>query len=181
QLACGPIAGPVVDEDQFIAALARQRLRDLARERSHIAGLILDRHDDGKRHRLAHCPQRLFRAGRAPYTDASARETALRRIRARVQERVMPGHLISVVRRRPLAALLLLCVLAWLPGFFTLPPLDRDESRFAQATKQMLETGDFVDINLGSQARYAKPIGIYWLQAASTSVLGQGVRNHIWT
>src|SRR5262245_47180873 len=100
---------------------------------------------------------------------------------AALHERGMGKHFVVQVHRRPLAALLLLCVLAWLPGFFTLPPLDRDESRFAQATKQMLETGDFIDINLGTQARYAKPIGIYWLQAASTSVLGQGAVNRIWT
>jgi 4-amino-4-deoxy-L-arabinose transferase-like glycosyltransferase len=85
------------------------------------------------------------------------------------------------VRCHPLAALLAICVLAWLPGFFTLPPLDRDESRFAQATKQMLETGDFVDIKLGGVARYEKPAGIYWLQAASTALLGGGVRDAVWT
>jgi 4-amino-4-deoxy-L-arabinose transferase-like glycosyltransferase len=82
---------------------------------------------------------------------------------------------------RPLIALVLLCLIAWLPGFFTLPPLDRDESRFAQATKQMLETGDFVDIHLGAGPRYEKPVGIYWLQAASTAVLGTGSRASIWT
>ena len=45
---------------------------------------------------------------------------------------------------RPTGVLLLLVyALVFLtPGFFTLPPLDRDESRFAQATKQMLQTGD---------------------------------------
>ena len=91
------------------------------------------------------------------------------------------GVLPALVRRHPLAVLLLICVLAWLPGFFTLPPLDRDESRFAQATKQMLETGDFVDINLGGVPRYEKPVGIYWLQAASTAVLGSGARDSIWT
>jgi len=58
----------------------------------------------------------------------------------------MGSFLREQVHRRPLALLLLLCALVWLPGFFTIPPLDRDESRFAQATKQMLETGDFVDI-----------------------------------
>ena len=89
--------------------------------------------------------------------------------------------LVAQVHRRPLAALLLICVLAWLPGFFTLPPLDRDESRFAQATKQMLETGDFIDINLGGVPRYEKPVGIYWLQAASTAALGTGALNQIWT
>jgi len=83
--------------------------------------------------------------------------------------------------RRPLAVLTLLCFAAWLPGFFALPPLDRDESRFAQATKQMLETGDFVSINFGGAPRYEKPAGIYWLQAASTAALGAGVRDRIWT
>jgi 4-amino-4-deoxy-L-arabinose transferase-like glycosyltransferase len=93
----------------------------------------------------------------------------------------MKNVLVAQVLRRPLAALLLICLLAWLPGFFTLPPLDRDESRFAQATKQMLESGDFININLGDGPRYEKPVGIYWLQAASTAVLGTGARNQIWT
>jgi 4-amino-4-deoxy-L-arabinose transferase-like glycosyltransferase len=93
----------------------------------------------------------------------------------------MKDFLVAQVHRRPLAALLVICVLLWLPGFFTLPPLDRDESRFAQATKQMLETGDFINIRLGDVPRYEKPVGIYWLQAASTAVLGDSARNQIWT
>jgi 4-amino-4-deoxy-L-arabinose transferase-like glycosyltransferase len=93
----------------------------------------------------------------------------------------MTEALPTFVRRHPLAVLLFVCVLAWLPGFFTLPPLDRDESRFAQATKQMLETRDFVDINLGGVPRYEKPVGIYWLQAASTALLGGGIRDAIWS
>jgi 4-amino-4-deoxy-L-arabinose transferase-like glycosyltransferase len=67
-------------------------------------------------------------------------------------------------------ALVLIALLAWLPGFFTLPPLDRDEGRFAQASKQMLETGDFVSISLGEESRDQKPVGIYWLQSASTAL-----------
>ena len=93
----------------------------------------------------------------------------------------MRSFVIAFCRRRPLASVLIICALAWLPGLFTLPPLDRDESRFAQATKQMLESRDFIDIKLGQDARYAKPVGIYWLQAASTSVLGNGGRSQIWT
>src|SRR6195952_3107872 len=66
------------------------------------------------------------------------------------------------------AAFLLLCgLLLFLPGFFNIPPVDRDEARFAQATKQMVETGDFVDIRFQSDVRYKKPVGIYWLQAAA--------------
>ena len=76
---------------------------------------------------------------------------------------------------------MVICAIAWLPGFFTLPPLDRDESRFAQATKQMLETRDFVDIRLGQGSRYEKPVGIYWLQAATTFALGGGDISSIWT
>ena len=65
---------------------------------------------------------------------------------------------------RPRLSLALFCLICWLPGFFSLPPGDRDESRFAQATKQMLETGDFVRISNGGEARNRKPIGIHWLQ-----------------
>ncbi|HLI99319.1 MAG TPA: glycosyltransferase family 39 protein [Bradyrhizobium sp.] len=73
-------------------------------------------------------------------------------------------------------ALLVLCgLLLFLPGFFNIPPVDRDEARFAQATKQMVEGGDFVDIRFQDDVRYKKPVGIYWLQAAAVetaSVLG---------
>ena len=34
-------------------------------------------------------------------------------------------------------------LLAGMPGFLALPPLDRDEARFAQATAQMLEQADY--------------------------------------
>src|SRR3979411_2484271 len=51
------------------------------------------------------------------------------------------------------------------PVFCRIPPVDRDEARFAQATKQMLETGEYVDIRFQNEVRYKKPVGIYWLQA----------------
>src|SRR5262245_55151064 len=66
---------------------------------------------------------------------------------------------------RALLVLLLVTFLSVLPGFFSIPPTDRDESRFAQATKQMIETGDYVDIRYQDEVRYKKPVGIYWLQA----------------
>lgn len=65
--------------------------------------------------------------------------------------------------------LVLLSLAAFLPGFAGLQPFDRDEPRFAQASKQMLETGDFVDIRFQDEARHKKPVGIYWLQAASVA------------
>jgi 4-amino-4-deoxy-L-arabinose transferase-like glycosyltransferase len=67
---------------------------------------------------------------------------------------------------RAVAFLVLVSLIAFLPGFFNLPPIDRDEARFAQATKQMIENGDYVDIRYQNEARHKKPVGIYWMQAA---------------
>jgi 4-amino-4-deoxy-L-arabinose transferase-like glycosyltransferase len=95
---------------------------------------------------------------------------------ARVLDRAGAG-------RRPWLILCAVCLLLWLPGFFTLPPGDRDESRFAQATKQMVETGNLIQIRNGTEARNQKPIGIYWLQApfvAAAQALDLGRANPIW-
>ncbi|TMJ31262.1 MAG: glycosyltransferase family 39 protein [Alphaproteobacteria bacterium] len=68
---------------------------------------------------------------------------------------------------RAVAFLVAICLVSYLPGFFNIPPLDRDEARFVQATKQMIESGDYVDIRFQEEVRYKKPVGIYWLQAAA--------------
>eukprot|EP01039_Chlorochromonas_danica_P019545 gene19544-biopygen11859 len=77
-------------------------------------------------------------------------------------------HLARGWRGPVLAALVVL--IAALPGLIRLPPLDRDESRFAQATAQMLETGDFVKIRYQDAPRDKKPVGIHWLQALSVAL-----------
>ncbi|WP_332654773.1 ArnT family glycosyltransferase [Brevundimonas sp.] len=64
----------------------------------------------------------------------------------------------------------LIALLAGLPVLALLPPLDRDESRYAQATSQMLESGDYVDIRFQDEPRWKKPVGIYWMQAAAVAV-----------
>ena len=86
--------------------------------------------------------------------------------------------------RGAVTVLLLASLLTFLPGFFQIPPVDRDEAYFAQATKQMIETGDYVDIRYQDDVRYRKPVGIYWLQAAvvnTASALGvPDARKKIW-
>ncbi|MEL6767456.1 MAG: glycosyltransferase family 39 protein [Pseudomonadota bacterium] len=82
-------------------------------------------------------------------------------------------------RRGPAIAGLVALATA-LPGTATLPVTDRDEGRFVQATKQMVETGDYVDIRFQDAPRWKKPIGIYWLQAASTLPAG-GAEAPIWS
>jgi 4-amino-4-deoxy-L-arabinose transferase-like glycosyltransferase len=73
----------------------------------------------------------------------------------------------AISHRRAAALLVAVCLLAFLPGFFQIPPVDRDEARFAQATKQMIERGEYVDIRFQDEVRYKKPVGIYWLQAVA--------------
>ena len=76
--------------------------------------------------------------------------------------------------------LTLLALAMFLPGFWIVPPLDRDEPRFAQASKQMLESGDYVDIRNQDQARHKKPAGIYWLQVTAAKVTGFDSAAPIW-
>jgi 4-amino-4-deoxy-L-arabinose transferase-like glycosyltransferase len=104
-----------------------------------------------------------------------------------LQSNAFPASALDWLSRTHLRACALLLVLAlgcFLPGFASLQPMDRDEPRFAQATKQMLETGDFIDIRFQEEARHKKPAGIYWLQSITVSagqVLGvENARTQIW-
>src|SRR3984893_653861 len=68
--------------------------------------------------------------------------------------------------RRAVFMLVMASLIAFLPGVFQIPPIDRDEPTFAQKAKQMIETGDYVDTRFQDEVHYTKPVGIYWLQAA---------------
>jgi 4-amino-4-deoxy-L-arabinose transferase-like glycosyltransferase len=68
--------------------------------------------------------------------------------------------------RHALLLLVTVALSAFLPGFVVIPPIDRDEARYAQATKQMVESGNYIDIRFQDEPRLKKPVGIYWLQAA---------------
>ncbi|HZB91214.1 MAG TPA: phospholipid carrier-dependent glycosyltransferase [Stellaceae bacterium] len=81
---------------------------------------------------------------------------------------------------RPYALLLLLSLGLYLPGLAALPVTDRDEARFAQATRQMLESHDFLHIRFQDEARNKKPAGIYWLQSAAVAALSTPESAAIW-
>jgi 4-amino-4-deoxy-L-arabinose transferase-like glycosyltransferase len=85
--------------------------------------------------------------------------------------------------RRALLTLLFGSLVLLLPGFVSFPVTPRDESRFAQPSKQMVESGNYVDIRLQGVERYRKPVGIYWLQAGSVNAaeaIGfKNARHHI--
>lgn len=82
--------------------------------------------------------------------------------------------------RRPWFLLILLCLALYVPGIVTLPVVDRDEARFVQASRQMLETRDFVRIRYQDEARNKKPVGIYWLQAAVVAAVSRADSPMVW-
>lgn len=51
---------------------------------------------------------------------------------------------------------------------------DVDEAIFAQASVEMMESGDYVKPTYNAEPRYHKPPMIYWLQAASMEKMGIG-------
>lgn len=77
-------------------------------------------------------------------------------------------------RRARLIILLILlgCAIVYMIGNASVPLWDRDEPRYAQTSRQMIQSRDWVVPRLLDQVRTAKPILIYWCQAASMSVFG---------
>src|SRR6185503_11261459 len=71
---------------------------------------------------------------------------------------------------RAYALIALIALASALFGAGAVPVMDRDEARFAQASRQMVETGDYVRIRVQDEERSKKPVGIHWLQAASVHV-----------
>ena len=76
--------------------------------------------------------------------------------------------------------LVLLCAALYLPGLASLPAMDRDESRFMQASRQMAQTGDTIRIRFLDKARNKKPAGIHWMQAASVKLLSTPESTALW-
>lgn len=66
-----------------------------------------------------------------------------------------------------------------LPGLFSLPTLDRDEGRFAEASSEMLESGDFVVIRYHNELRNKKPVAIHWFQSAAVGATSGAAERNI--
>lgn len=83
-------------------------------------------------------------------------------------------------RARPWLILVVLCLALYVPGLAAIPATDRDESRFMQASRQMVETGDVIRIRFQDEARNKKPAAVYWLQAASVAVFSDAASIERW-
>lgn len=76
--------------------------------------------------------------------------------------------------RRGAMVLLAVCLLAFVPGLFSNPPIDRDEPRFTQASRQMYNSPDasgWIVPKVQDRPRLNKPPLIYWLQAGSAACM----------
>ncbi|MCJ8509412.1 glycosyltransferase family 39 protein [Rhizobium lemnae] len=90
---------------------------------------------------------------------------------------------VPVERRRHVLNLIIIGLVSlflFAPGINLMPLTDRDEALYVQASRQMLETGDWVDIRFQQEPRYKKPVGIYWLQGLSAKVFGEGAASPLW-
>ncbi len=74
---------------------------------------------------------------------------------------------------KPQRSILLLSLLLLLAGNWILPLTDRDETRFAEASREMLQRGDCVVPWFNGHWRFDKPVLIYWCQSASYRLLGE--------
>lgn len=87
---------------------------------------------------------------------------------------------ITASRLRSFIAILIVAVIAFLPGFKTIAPLDRDEPQFAIETKSMVETGDFGAGFPANFLTHLRPSAVNWLQLASVSLFGDRAASPIW-
>jgi 4-amino-4-deoxy-L-arabinose transferase-like glycosyltransferase len=81
----------------------------------------------------------------------------------------------SIIRKlaaRPQRSLLALGLVLLLAGNWILPLTDRDEARFGEASREMLQRGDYVVPWFNGNWRLDKPVLIYWCQIASYRLLG---------
>ena len=71
------------------------------------------------------------------------------------------------------ALLFLGCIIFHMVGTWSLPLIDRDEPRFAEASREMIERGDYIVPRFNNQLRLDKPPLAYWAQVASFQIFGQ--------
>src|SRR5260370_7789722 len=73
---------------------------------------------------------------------------------------------------RPLLFLFFSVLILESLGNNTLPPTARDEPRFAEASREMRKSGDFIIPRVNGAYRLDTPPLIYWCQGSSSTVFG---------
>ena len=65
------------------------------------------------------------------------------------------------------------CVVFHVLGTWSVPLIDRDEPRFAEASREMIERGDYIVPHFNNQLRLDKPPLAYWAQVVSFRIFGE--------
>jgi len=65
------------------------------------------------------------------------------------------------------------CIAFHVLGTWSVPLIDRDEPRFAEASREMIERGDYIVPHFNNQLRLDKPPVAYWAQVASYLTFGE--------
>src|ERR1700730_7337767 len=65
------------------------------------------------------------------------------------------------------------CLLFHSAGTWTLPLIDRDEPRYAEASREMRERRDYVVPYFNNEYRFDKPPLLYWAQVGSYQLFGE--------
>jgi 4-amino-4-deoxy-L-arabinose transferase-like glycosyltransferase len=77
------------------------------------------------------------------------------------------------VRSTNYALLFFACLVFHIIGTWSIPLIDRDEPRFAEASREMIERGDYIVPRFNNQLRLDKPPLAYWAQVASYRIFGE--------
>ena len=94
-----------------------------------------------------------------------------------LQSRLLQLHVLPL---RDWLLLFFVSLFLFAPGISSLPPTDRDESRYAVTSERMADTGDMVDLRYQDRPRYLQPAGIYWLQSTAARLFDGPEHNSIW-
>ena len=94
-----------------------------------------------------------------------------------LQSRIFQLHVLPL---RDWLLLFFVSLFLFAPGISSLPPTDRDESRYAVTSERMADTGDMVDLRYQDRPRYLQPAGIYWLQSTAARLFDGPEHNSIW-
>ena len=80
----------------------------------------------------------------------------------------------TLEQRYPNSILLLALFLSFYYNLGSVALFNLDEGAFSEATREMVESGNYLTTYLNGALRFDKPILIYWLQALSVHIFGLG-------
>ena len=86
---------------------------------------------------------------------------------------LLDAILSSSVKSINYALLFFGCVVFHILGTWSLPLIDRDEPRFAEASREMIGRGNYIVPYFNNQLRLDKPPLTYWAQVSSYHIFGE--------